>query len=185
MPAPPIIETPRLILRPLTRDDAPAMFDLARHDIVTRYVSWPSHRTIDDTYAFIDLTLGKYERGESYIFAITLREADGGLIGVVGCDEVNAEHKYAYWGWWIGEPHWGRGYMTEAAKHAIDWQFNNTDVHRIAAMAMPENPASWRVMEKIGMTYEGTLRECRIVKGQTISLRYYSILRSEWMNNAR
>ena len=82
-------------------------------------------------------------------------------------------------GYWIGKPFWGNGYCTEAAKEVVKYGFTALGVTRIQATHFAQNPASGRVMEKIGMTYEGCLRQYYKKWGNPIDLKMYAILRAE------
>ena len=83
---------------------------------------------------------------------------------------------------WVFHPGWhGRGYATEAARALLDYGFRELGLHRIIATCQPENPASYRVMEKIGMRREGHFRKCIYRGGETWWDEYfYAILAEEW-----
>jgi ribosomal-protein-alanine N-acetyltransferase len=105
----------------------------------------------------------KFERGELVNFAIVLRNDDM-LIGAIGL-VINQQHENAELGYWIGKPYWGNGYCTEAAKAVLHYGFTVLGLNRIYASHMSRNPASGRVMEKIGMKYEG----CGFATSQRLS----------------
>lgn len=90
-------------------------------------------------------------------FAIVRKKQDI-LIGVIGL-HLKKQHDLGELGYWIGEPYWNQGYCTEAAREVIRYGFEELDLNRIQARYMTKNPASGRVMEKIGMQREGTLRQ--------------------------
>lgn len=96
-------------------------------------------------------------------------------------DWVNnkAEIGYALAPW-----HWKNGYTTEAARMLIDHLFKNTEIERVEARCKTFNIASARVMEKVGMTYEGTLRSHTFYNGMYYDMKFYSILRSEWSSRS-
>lgn len=116
--------------------------------------------------------------GRSMTLAITLKES-GTLIGAIGLS-INRANHWAEMGYWIGKPYWGQGYATEAAKALVAYGFKELDLNRIQARHMTENPASGRVMQKIGMTYEGTHRQVLYRFDTYFDLAIYSILRSEY-----
>ena len=84
----------------------------------------------------------------------------------------------------LGVPFWGHGYMTEALKRLIQYGFEEHNLNRIDANYFIFNPASGRVMEKAGMTFEGVLRQRFIKDENTIDVGVCSILREEWENSA-
>jgi RimJ/RimL family protein N-acetyltransferase len=85
----------------------------------------------------------------------------------------------------IGVPYWNQGYATEAAQHAVDWGFQQLGLNRIYAQHFGSNPASGRVMQKMGMKYEGTLRQHYIRFGEVQDAVCYGILRDEWQAKQR
>ncbi|GGD79240.1 GNAT family N-acetyltransferase [Paenibacillus nasutitermitis] len=108
--------------------------------------------------------------------SLLLLQKAGVFLGVVGL-HVNKTHNMAELAYWIGKPYWRSGYCTEAAERVVQFAFDELALNRVFAAAMTRNPASYKVMEKIGMKQEGILRN-HIRKGETYEdLRYYGILR--------
>jgi [ribosomal protein S5]-alanine N-acetyltransferase len=99
----------------------------------------------------------KLAKDESVSFAITLRSS-GALVGAIGL-ELSVEHSRAELGYWIGKQYWGQGIATEAAREIMIYGFEALGLRRIYAHHIARNPASGRVMAKIGMKHEGTLRQ--------------------------
>ena len=99
----------------------------------------------------------RYEKGEQVNFAIILR-ADQALIGAIGL-QLARQHASAELGYWIGKPFWNRGYCTEAAQAVVRYGFDVLGLNRLHAAYFKRNPASGRVMQKLGMRSEGCLRE--------------------------
>ncbi|MCA9739033.1 MAG: GNAT family N-acetyltransferase [Gemmatimonadota bacterium] len=87
--------------------------------------------------------------------------------GIVGTMSLHLEllHRRGELGYWIGRPFWNRGYATRAARALLDFGFDVLDLNRVQAQYLVRNPASRRVMEKIGMRYEGTRRQYMIKWG--------------------
>ena len=113
-------------------------------------------RDIPDVRRYIDVLLKEYENGKFRTLAIAERESDI----LLGCITIDV-HKYfprAELGYWIAIPHRNKGYMTEAITAVIKYGFSNLGLVRIQAYHSVDNPASGRVLEKAGMTCEGTLR---------------------------
>jgi RimJ/RimL family protein N-acetyltransferase len=102
--------------------------------------------------------------------------------GVVGNISLNVEPKHmrASIGYWVGEPYWGRGYATAAAKQVIEFAFENLGLRKVYAVHGPDNPASARVMEKIGMTQEGTLLKHAVLGGLSRDCVYWGIFNPEY-----
>jgi len=112
------------------------------------------------------------------MFAIERKE-DGALVGAVGL-RLEREHDRAELGYWIGVPYWGNGYATEAGKAVLRHGFEVEGLNRIYAFHFTNNPASGRVLQNIGMTFEGKRRAHTLKWGEYLDNEGYGILRSEW-----
>ncbi len=176
---PPTLETERLVLRKMTLDDAGAVFAYASDPEVTRYVSWETHRSLEDSRAFLELVARKYEGGGEPDWGIVYK-GDGRFVGTCGFVNWSPEHARAEMGYVLHRDYWGRGLMVEAVRAMIRFGFGRMDLNRIEARCIAENAVSTRVMEKAGMTYEGTLRQREFLKGAYRDMKLYAILRREY-----
>jgi RimJ/RimL family protein N-acetyltransferase len=95
--------------------------------------------------------------------------------------EIEPAHRRAELGYWIGVPHWSRGYATEAARAALHYGFETLQLERIFASHFRHNPASGRVLKKLGMRHEGCLRAHILKWGEFVDLEAYGLLRSEFI----
>ena len=111
--------------------------------------------------------------------AITNKD-DSQIIGAVGIRVVNKTSKIAECGYWLKRELWGQGIATEVTNELIKFGFKNMGMNKIAATAIPENIGSVRVLEKVGMTKEGLLRENIIARGNSYDTVYMSILKREY-----
>jgi len=100
---------------------------------------------------------GTLRKGKEVVFAINLKES-GELIGAIGM-ALKLDQELAELGYWIGKPYWSRGYCTEAARVVLHFVFTELHLNRVYAHHFSHNPASGRVMQKIGMHHEGRLRQ--------------------------
>jgi ribosomal-protein-alanine N-acetyltransferase len=167
-----MITTERLVLRRPELRDASAIQTLAgAREVALNTLTVPHPYPDGAAEAWIE------KHGQD-AFAITLRENDE-VVGMIGI-HVNAEHAHGEIGYWIGVPYQGRGYASEAARAVIDYGFGELKLNRVFAEHFARNPASGRVMQKVGMTYEGTLRQHHKKWGEFVDAAMYSILRSEW-----
>ena len=171
----PTLQTAHLILRPVRRHDAEAMYAYARDADVSRYVLWEPHRSISDTRETISDIRRQYRHGWPSSFAIALKDTDR-MIGSIGFMWLNPENRSAEIGYSLGKEHWNRGYMTEALTELIRFSFVTLRLHRLEAQHDIRNPASGRVMQKAGMQYEGTLRDRFRNKGSYCTVALYSII---------
>jgi len=133
----------------------------------------PYPYTEKDAAEFIAATLSA-EKDAQYTFAICLDDKAIGCIGVFRKDNV---HRYtAEMGYYIAEPYWGIGIMTEAVRQMCAYIFENTDIVRIFAEPYAHNNASCRVLEKAGFQYEGILRQNAFKNGQSADMKMYAII---------
>jgi [ribosomal protein S5]-alanine N-acetyltransferase len=177
---PPILRTARLMLRPICVEDASDIFAYGADPKVTRYVTWPTHRTIEDALDFVNRRLRAHEMGPVLGWGIT--EGEGRpVIGCIGIDAISDKHFSGEMGYVLARPFWGRGMMTEAVRTVIDAVFRFTPLNRIEANCLIANAASARVMEKSGMTFEGVGREVSYFKEAFQDLKRFAILRRDWL----
>jgi RimJ/RimL family protein N-acetyltransferase len=176
----PTLRSDRLVLRPFTLADAPDVQRLAGdRDIASTTLNIPHPYEDGMAETWIGGHQERFEKGEQVSFAVVLE--DGTLIGAMGL-HVNQEFERAELGYWIGKPYWGRGYCTEAAKTVLHYGFETLGLNRIQARHLARNPASGRVMQKIGMRYEGYLRQHVNKWGIFEDIELYAILKSEYIS---
>jgi [ribosomal protein S5]-alanine N-acetyltransferase len=175
----PTLETERLILRKMAPSDAEAVFAYASDPEVTRYVIWETHRSIEDSRAFLELESSKRESGGEPEWGIVYK-GDHRFIGTCGIVSWDPDHARAELGYVLSRDYWGRGLMAEAVRAVISFCFQRMNLHRIEARCTAENAASARVMEKAGMTHEGTLRQREVIKGAYRDMELYAILKGEF-----
>ena len=178
MGRPPRLETERLVLRALTPDDAAAIFAYASDPEVARYMVWEAHRSVGDTEAFMDLTMGRYESGDAPDWGMVYK-GDGRLVGTSGFVGWEREHDRAEVGYVLHRGYWGMGLAAEALGAMVSFGFGRMDLNRIEARCVAENTASARVMEKAGMSYEGTMRGRELLKGEYRDMKMYAILKDD------
>ncbi len=172
---PPTLVTARLILRPITMDDADSIFAYAQNPNVSKLTLWAPHQTIQDTKTYINnYILAFYSKGVPEPLGITLKENLQKVIGTVGCFWTSKEAKAMELAYALSEDHWGKGIAAEAAKAITDYCFREFSLKRIQARCKAENTASAAVMKKIGMTYEGTLKSAIFHRDRFWDMQYYA-----------
>jgi [ribosomal protein S5]-alanine N-acetyltransferase len=175
-----LLQTARLLLRPLKLDDAPILSSLAgRREIADTTISIPHPYSEEQAREWITRHLGPTDTTKEIVFAITFKAAES-LIGTVGLREIDREHSQAEMGLWIAVEAWGKGYATEASAAALRFGFEELQLHRIYAHHMVRNPASGHVLRKIGMAQEGLLRQCVRKWGVFEDVILLAILREDW-----
>jgi ribosomal-protein-alanine N-acetyltransferase len=176
---PETIKTARLLLRPIALADAADVFAYASDDKVTRFMSWPTHRTITDSLDFCQRRVKQALDGPAPHWGIS--EGPGcAIIGSIDVDKIDDEVASCEVGYVLERGHWGRGYMAEAMRRVIDVIFRHTPLNRIEARCDPANRGSQRVMEKSGMQFEGKLRDVSYFKESLHDMEVWSILRRDW-----
>jgi len=179
----PILETSRLILKKISSEDAEDMFEYASDPEVTKYLSsWEYHKNIEDSLKFINLLLSRYEKGNPSDWGVYLKE-NGKLIGTCGFSFIDEKNMVGEVGYVLGRKYWNKGIMTEAVRKVIEFGFEKLNLNRIQARCKVENIASERVMQKVGMKFEGVLREAVFAKGRFWDMKMYSILKREYEKN--
>jgi RimJ/RimL family protein N-acetyltransferase len=174
-----ILETERLILRLPELSDAPTIRALAGHpDIAATTLNVPHPYPEGAAEAFVQSLIDSRDTSPNVTLGM-VRKADGQLMGMISL-RPSEEFSRAEMGYWIGVPYWGQGYTSEAARRLVDYSFAELGLNRVYATYLSHNIASRRVMEKAGMTYEGTLRQHIRRFGVFHDLGYCGILRGEW-----
>jgi ribosomal-protein-alanine N-acetyltransferase len=152
-----ILETERLLLRPPQAADISHFVPLlADYDVAKNLSRVPYPYTEDDACAFIVYTANGWRSGEDLSFTI-LRKAPAAYIGICGL------HPAQGWefGYWLGKPYWGQGYATEAARRVVAFAFDQLGADQLVAAWFHDNPASGRVLEKLGCVPDGEeVRSC-------------------------
>ncbi len=173
----PVLVTERLVLRKPVADDAADIAALANNpNVAAMLARMPHPYTVADAFAFIDSVSGAKARG--CVYAIT-RASNGAFIGCAGL-ETNAAGVPEI-GYWIGEPHWGKGCATEAAHALVDLGFRATDIDAIEVACRVVNPASRRVIHKCGFQFSGTAMRETLVSG-TVAMECYRLDRKTWLS---
>lgn len=172
----PTLTTERLVLRPFTLADAPAVQRLAADREIARNTLLIPHPYPEG--AAEEWISGHDEKSDNHIFAIALR-AGGEAMGAIGL-HVEWPHERAEIGFWLGVPYWGNGYATEAARAVVGYALMDAGLNRVFAYHFTGNPASGRVLLKIGMQREGTMRQHLVKWGERVDVDYYGILREDW-----
>ncbi|MEO1998675.1 MAG: GNAT family N-acetyltransferase [Planctomycetaceae bacterium] len=175
----PCLESARLLLRPFDIDDAADVRELAGHrDVASTTLLVPHPYEDGMAEQWISTHQERFDRRELSVFAI-IRRSEQSLIGAIDLT-IESDHQRAALGYWIGRPHWGHGYCTEAAQLVLRYGFGDLGLNRIAAQHLSRNPASGRVLEKAGMQHEGRLRRHVKKWGVFEDVECYAVLKSEF-----
>lgn len=150
------LETPRLILRKFVLTDAACMYKNWTNDHqVTKFLTWPTHTSIQDSHDIIHLWMNEYANPKTYQWCIELKEIHE-PIGTISVVHMNEEIDCVEIGYCIGRNFWNKGITLEAFAAVIRFLFEEVGVNRIEARHDTNNPNSGKVMMKCGLKYEGT-----------------------------
>lgn len=181
MPPPqPRLETQRLLLRPFTRGDAPALAQVA-NDFKVADTTLAIVHPFDLQAALEWLAPLKeyYALSLRITWAITRKE-DRALMGMVSLSTEESSRGIADLGYWLGSSYWGHGYATEAAGAAISWAFKEAGVNRVQAYHLTRNPSSGKVLTKLGFKHEGTRCQALRKWNKFEDIELYGLLKADY-----
>ncbi|MFD1412463.1 GNAT family N-acetyltransferase [Oceanobacillus jeddahense] len=172
------IETERLLLRPYHISDISTVQKIADDKAIAETTFIPYPYTTEKVGDWINSHSTLLKNGDAYPFAVVVKD-ENQLIGTmtIRIDKVHNKGELAYW---IGKDFWGKGFATEASKRILDFGFNELNLNRIWAPVMKKNIASAKVMRKIGLSYEGTLKEDVFRMGNYEDVEVYGILKKTY-----
>ena len=175
------IETKRLWLRWPRAADAAAIARFAGDKAVAEMTGriphpYPSGAAEE----FVLFARRQNAAGEALLLSIADRSRPTETIGVIAIER--RDHDRAVLGYWLGQPHWGKGKATEAAQALVDACLSYSTVPRIHASARVVNPASRRVLEKCGFQYEGQGMENAPARGGMVSVDHFCLARTTWLS---
>ncbi len=171
------LATPRLLLREFTVADFATTHAYGSDVEVTRHTIFgPS--TEDETRAFLERTVAGQAHRPRLTYDLAIVRKEGGVH--IGSVALHLEDEQASLGYVLAKPFWHQGYAPEAAGALVGYGFCELKLHRIFALCDVDNPASARVMAKLGMRHEGTFLKAGRMKGEWRDELRYAILATEW-----
>ena len=177
----PILITDRLILRPFKLNDAAEVRRLAGdRSIADTTLNVPHPYEDGMAEKWISTHAETFAGRNGVTFAIT-HAPDDALVGAIGLMGMAKEGHQAELGYWVGRPFWARGYCTEAGRAVLRYAFSDLGLLRVHATHMTRNPASGRVMQKLGMRHEGTRRQHAKKWDKLEDVEIYGILKDDWI----
>lgn len=183
LPTPqPALKTPRLWLRAFDLADGPVVQSLAGDERIastTLNIPHPYKDGVAEAWILSHRQL--YIAGVVASFGIVLQDTRE-LVGAIGL-HLEPRHLRAELGYWVGAPYWNRGLATEAGRAILEFAFGVLELNRVHATHFLRNPASGAVMRKLGMSYEGRMREHIRKNGVFEDVDKYAILRSEYLKS--
>lgn len=166
-----------LLLRPLVADDAPGLYAAVHSSIVSLSYWFPwchPDYALSDAQAWVAQGIAAWEERTGFPMGI-FDEHDGALLGCVGLSQVDRVNSSANLGYWVGEPHRGKGIATRAALLCASLAFENLGFERLEIVALVHNRASQRVAEKVGATRAAFARDRLVFQGRPAAAFVYSL----------
>ena len=174
----PNLETERLHLRRIVKDDVNEIFSLRSDSETMKYIPRPLAQSKEDALEHIAMIDAKIENNEGINWAITLKD-NPKLIGIIGHYRIKPEHFRAEIGYMLLPEHHGKGIIVEAIKETVKYGFEIMKLHSIEAVIDPENLASERALQKSGFVKEAHLKENKYYEGRFLDTVIYSILNKQ------
>lgn len=176
----PTLETPRLRLRELRPDDAPALFAIHSDAESMRWFGADPPTELAQAEEMIaQFAAGRQQPQPSTRWGLEER-ASGRLLGSCGLFRLNRLWQTANVGYELGRQAWGQGYMREALSYLLPWGFEHLNLHRVEAQVHPDNTPSRRLLEGLGFVEEGRQRQAAAWGGQRHDVLHYGLLRPEF-----
>ena len=172
----------QLSLRPLVIEDAKALFALtdANRQYLKQWLPWlDSNPKVEDTRAFIERTVESTRLGQEFVSAICY---DHAIVGLVGIHNLSWNNRSGGLGYWLSAAHQGKGIMTLACQAMMDYGFTALNLNRIDICCAVDNHKSAAVAKRLGLTYEGTLREAEWLYDHFVDWKVHSMLSHEWFS---
>jgi [ribosomal protein S5]-alanine N-acetyltransferase len=174
----PVIETERVILRKISFHDLQDIFNYCSDEEVSKFTTWYSHKSIEDTQGFVNHIINLYEQEKLAPWGIEDKETQK-IIGTVGFVYWNNKQSRGELAFALSREYWNKGIMSEVVRRIIQFGFEEMKLVRIEARCSLMNIGSSRVMEKCGMEFEGILRKHIFIKGTFQDLKLYSIINED------
>lgn len=160
-------------------DDWQEIHSFAGLQEVYRYQAWEAN-TPEQTRQYVAEAAAAYEVPAQTRFFLSATLSDSHIVGLAQITVQSSTWRCAEIGYTVHPAHWRRGYGTEIAGLAVDYAFGELGMHRVEATCDPRNVASVRILRKIGMTHEGTLRDTMRLRDGWRDSHVFSVLEDEW-----
>ncbi len=176
------IETARLKLRPYVEADADAIFPIVSQRDFPKFMSWAAHADREETLEFVRGQIANVAQNRGVCWGI---EIDGKVSGAIALDGIQWQVAAlrvdrAELGYWLAEPLWGKGLMTEAASAVVRFAFDTLGLHKVTTRCFVDNTASRRVIEKTGFRFVGRAEDDVWRDGRWITHLLYEMTAPEW-----
>lgn len=178
----PLLETKRLKLVEITHNHADSLFEFLSLEEVTRYYGTDRFRSLGEAIKLIDMFQKNFFEKRGIRWGMVLKQ-NYKFIGTVGLNGLQLKNKRAEIGYELHPDYWRKGYTSEAILEVLHYSFTELELNRIGAVVYPENVPSIDLLEKIGFTKEGLLRDYMFQNNEFHDTYVLSLLKEEWKNS--
>lgn len=178
MPGPVFLKGDQVTLHPAAEDDVPFLLDEWNNPAVRETRSDLYPKGPDDVTRYLGGTAGPDDA--SVVLLVCVDGEPVGLVLLVRMRPTDTEFRQGELAYWVARDAWGNGYATAASRLLLDHAFGRLGLHRVRAKAFDTNPASHRVLEKLGFSEEGRERDAAYADDQWVDVLRYGLLESEW-----
>ena len=176
-----ILETKRLIIRPISIEDKQEVFEYRSDRETNKYQGWiPT--TLLDVEIFIGRISKQIDEPETWFQFVIMEKETQKIIGDIGIHFFDRDNKQTEIGCTLNKNYQNKGYATESIKRVIDYLFNELKKHRIITSIDPDNKNSIRLVERIGFRNEAHFVESLMMNGKWVDDLIYAIIEKEWEN---
>ena len=175
MPGPAFLHGDQVTLAVVESDDVPFLVETVNDPSVRNGLAHARPKTERDEREWVEDVTDPSSDDVHLLVCV-----DGDPVGVIGLDRVSERTGFGELGYYVKPDAWGQGYATDAAETLVDYAFGELRLHRVQAKAFDSNPASRRVLEKVGFEHEGVLRGHWYRNGSHEDVHVYGLLEPEW-----
>lgn len=178
-----VILTERLKLRRIELSDADIAFkNWCSDPDVTKFLTWPTHKSPDETKAIFESWIKEYSRDDYYQWAICFKDTDE-IFGSISVVEVHEKIDRVEIGYCISKKYWHQGYTSEALAALLPFFFEEVEVNSVCLDHDINNPNSGRVMKKCGLKMDGILRQAAKNNQGIVDIALYSMTKEDYFKN--
>lgn len=175
----PTLQTGRLRLRRAFLTDADDLYLCMKDPCVCEYEVWYPHKNHLETLAFVNSLVIRHDNGTCTDWVIE-RKQDKRAIGIINLHNFSTPNRHAEMGFWLAQDCWGKGYAQDSAQCVLQFAFETLKLNKISCLCATENLRSKNLLQKLHLTYEGTLRRHIDIHGIFSDIDVYSILINEF-----
>lgn len=175
----PTLATKRLLLRSVRISDIDDLHICMSNPNIARFELWNVHKSKNETFSHVENLMVKGKAGSCTSWVIE-RRSDNRVIGMINLHTIAQRSRRAEMGYWIAEDCWHKGYASEAVERVLSFAFERVGLNKICCRTVSDNIASQKLLARMGMTYEGTLREDVLINNEFSDIKMFSLLFREW-----